>query len=75
MEQQKSPLIPEMGLHRAEKNEKLLYLAPSMGSILVKLESHIAAGSITVKENDNVVQESWMVEEDDVRNVDLDFFD
>ncbi|HLT89067.1 MAG TPA: hypothetical protein VKZ57_15875 [Sphingobacterium sp.] len=74
MEQQKSPLIPEVGLHRAEKNEKLSYLTPAIGSTLVELESHIAAGSITVEENNNVVEESWMVEEDDVRNIDLDFF-
>lgn len=75
MKQQKSPLMPEMGLHRAEKNEKRNYLAPAMRSTLVELESHIAAGSITVKENNNVVEESWMVEEDDTRSINLDFFD
>lgn len=50
------------------------YLSPHIAFREIEMESHIAAGSITVEDNDNVVQESWTVEADDVRDIDLDFF-
>lgn len=56
------------------KPKKLTYITPKIGLTFVELENSIAAGSITVNENNNAVEESWMVEEDDVRNIDLDFF-
>ncbi len=73
MEEQKSPLIPEREFFRAEKNEKRRYLAPTMGAILVELESHIAAGSITVTQENQEVQEGWM-EDEIVRDIEIDLF-
>lgn len=78
MREQKSTLTPGTeetpDVSRAERKEKLKYVPPKTGLITVELENSIAAGSIKVKQKDNVVEESWMVEEDDVRDVDLDFF-
>ncbi|PRD56498.1 hypothetical protein [Sphingobacterium gobiense] len=77
MEEQNSMLPPDIaGLQDGSKtkNEKLIYLAPAMGSILVELENNIAAGSITVKETEGKVEEGWMVEDDVVREIDIDLF-
>ena len=78
MEEQNSMLPLETGetwnSGDSAKSEKLTYIAPNIGLTFVELENNIAAGSITVNENNNVVEESWMVEEDDLREIDLDFF-
>ncbi len=77
MEEQNSTLPPNIteshGGSRTE-NGKLNYIAPAMGSILVELESNIAAGSITVKETEDKVEEGWMVEDDVVREIEIDLF-
>ncbi|MBD1432225.1 hypothetical protein H8B06_05255 [Sphingobacterium sp. DN00404] len=78
MEEQNSMLSLETGEAwnggEPGKSEKLTYIVPKVGLTFVELENNIAAGSITVNENNNVVEESWMVEEDDRREIDLDFF-
>ena len=77
MEERNSTLPPDIaGLQDGSKTEngKLIYLAPAMGSILVELENNIAAGSITVKETEGKVEEGWMVEDDVVREIDIDLF-
>lgn len=77
MEEQNNILPPDIteshGGSRTE-NRKLTYLAPVMGSILVELENNIAAGSITVKETEDKVEEGWMVDDDLVREIDIDLF-
>ncbi|NGM64077.1 hypothetical protein [Sphingobacterium sp. SGR-19] len=77
MEEQNNILPPNIteshGGSRTE-NGKLNYIAPTMGSILVELESNIAAGSITLKETDEEVQESWKVEDDIIKDIEIDLF-
>lgn len=78
MEDQKNPFAPERtkqrDVYRTEKNEKFTYIVPTMGLILVELENNIAAGSIVVKETDEIIEESWMVEDEVVRDIDIDLF-
>lgn len=79
MEEQKSLPATERkemrGVCKAEREEKLTYVPPKTGLLTVELENNIAAGSISVRVGPNEeVEESWLVKEDDTRDVDLDFF-
>ncbi|PRD48200.1 hypothetical protein [Sphingobacterium haloxyli] len=76
MEEPNSTLPPSItGLERVSRTDKgkLIYLAPAMGSILVELENNIAAGSITVKQTDDKVEEGWM-EDDLERDIVIDLY-
>ena len=53
---------------------KLEYTPPTLDMTLIEMEYGIAADSIQVNPDNNQVQESWMVEDDINRDVDLDFF-
>lgn len=58
-----------------QKKRKLPYVPPVINIHETVVEDWVAAGSITVKEDDNVVEESWIEESDDRRTINLDFFD
>lgn len=53
---------------------KETYVSPQVVTVHIEFEGNIAAESITVKESNNRVEESWMEAEDDVRDTKLDFF-
>lgn len=53
----------EQSLRVGARKMKDVYIPPTMGLIIVELESHIAAGSITVKQTEDKVEEGWMVDE------------
>ena len=79
MEEQNSMLPPRTAIRQVggvvdSKEKKMEYVPPKMGSIIVELENSIASGSITLKESDEMVEESWMVEEDVVKDIEVDLF-
>lgn len=73
MEEQTNLLIPGREFSRAEKSEKLLYVAPEVKTTTVELESPIAAGSITVTQENQEVEEGWM-EDEIIRDIEIDLY-
>ncbi|TYR36540.1 hypothetical protein FXV77_08530 [Sphingobacterium phlebotomi] len=75
MEEQRSvPLCKVELLQGVSTEKKDVYIPPKMESIVVELENNIAAGSITLKETNEEVQESWQVEDDIIKDIEIDLF-
>jgi len=77
MEERKSMLSPHTAEGQArnitDNIEKLKYVPPVLGEVVVELECHIAAGSITVKQTDDKVEEGWM-EDNLERDIVIDLY-
>lgn len=77
MEERNSMLPPHTAEGQArnitDNNKKLTYVPPVLGAVVVELECHITAGSITVKQTDDKVEEGWM-EDDLERDIVIDLY-
>jgi len=76
MEEQSNMLLPNSVARQSQSVKlegKKNYVPPSLKVVVVELEYNLAAGSVIVKETDDIVQESWKVDDGMVKEIDIDF--